>query len=146
MFCCWLFSAIWRAKSCLIRHHQMLQYIGQNMQVISFQGKNQIYRLFSQRKQHMVDISNSYNPLESRQNKNNHYLKSGLNPDTAISLGQHGLLLSRRKGSVVPCANTFRDKHLLDGSQSREHKGPPPSFVTTVESMHSAHISLLNIP
>ena len=72
--------------------------------------------------------------------------KSGLNPGTAITPGQHGLLLSRPKGSLVPCADTFRDKLLLDGSQSRGHKGPPPSFNTTAESMHSAHISLLNIP
>ena len=55
-------------------------------------------------------------------------------------------LLSRPKGSLVPCAETFRDKLLLDGSQSREHKGPPPSFNTKAESMHLAHISLLNIP
>ena len=56
-------------------------------------------------------------------------------PGTAIMPGQHGMLLSRPKGSLVPCADTFRDKLLLDGSQSREHKGPPPSFNTTAESM-----------
>ena len=73
-------------------------------------------------------------------------LTSGLNPGNAITPGQHGLLLSWPKGSLVPCADTFRDKLLLDGSQSREHKGPAPSFNTTTESMHSAHSSLLNIP
>ena len=50
--------------------------------------------------------------------------KSGLNPGTAITPEQDGLLLSRPKGSLVPCADTFRDKLLLDGSQSREHKDP----------------------
>ena len=53
------------------------------------------------------------------------------------------MLLSRPKGSLYPCADTFRAKLLLDGSYSREHKGPPLSFDTTAESMHSAHISLL---
>ena len=72
------------------------------------------------------------------------YAKSGLNPGTAITLGQNGLLLSRPMGSLVPRGNTVRDKLLLDGSQSREHL--PPSFNTTAESMHLAHSSLLNIP
>ena len=67
--------------------------------------------------------------------------KNGLNPGTAITPGQHKLLLSQLKGSLVACADTFRDKILLGGSQSRKHKGPPPSFYTTAESIHSAQLA-----
>ena len=40
----------------------------------------------------------------------------------------------RSKGSLVPCTDTF----LLNGSQSRGHKVPPPSFC------HHGRISALN--
>ena len=45
---------------------------------------------------------------------------------------------SHPKGSLVTCANTFKDKLLLDGSHSREHKGHTTYFDNTAESMYSA--------
>ena len=55
--------------------------------------------------------------------------------------GQHGMLLSQPKDSLVPCADTFRDKLLLDGSYSREDKESPPSLHTTAESLHICLLS-----
>ena len=48
---------------------------------------------------------------------------------------QNGLLLFQTMSLLIPCATTFRDKLLFDGSQSIEHKGFPPSRDTMAENM-----------
>ena len=48
---------------------------------------------------------------------------------------QNGLLLFQTVRLLIPCATTFRDKQLFGGSQSREHKGFPPSRDTMAEYM-----------
>ena len=63
-----------------------------------------------------------------------------------VAKTQRLIEMAKTQKCIVPCADTFTDKLLLDGSQSREHKGPPPLLDTTAELMHSTHFCLLNIP
>ena len=66
-----------------------------------------------------------------------------LNPGTTLTPEQLGMLLSPFKCSLLHCTDTFWDYLILNESQSRRHKEPPPSFNSTAEIMSIAILGQL---